>query len=77
MTMTITTRYSYGQLIAEVHSETPEELVSAYEFGDSDYYHADNNAIYAYTSKLPVVLNDDAVEDLVDGYRTTMLTTPI
>ena len=71
MTMTITTRYSYSQLVTEIHSENKEELVSAYEFGDSDYDNADNNVVYAYTSQLPVVLTDDAVEELVDEYRTT------
>jgi uncharacterized protein YpuA (DUF1002 family) len=71
MTITITTRYSYGQLVAEVHSETVEELVSAYDFGDSDYDKADSDAVYAYTSQLPVVLTDDAVEELVNEYRQT------
>lgn len=71
MTITVTTRYSYGQLAAEVHSETKEELVSTYEFGDSDYDNADDNAVYAYTSQLPVMLTNEAVEELVDEYRTT------
>lgn len=71
MTITITTRYSYGQLHAEVHGKTVEELVSAYEFSDSDYDNADSNVVYAFTSQLPVVLTDDAIEELVDDYRTT------
>ena len=54
-----------------VHNGTIDELVEDYEHGDSDYDKADSEAVYEYTSQLPIMLTDDAVEDSVDEYRQT------